>query len=84
MIVDEAVTSAQLVDLIRQSGGNLLKSINIFDIYRGEGVDEGRKSVALAVILQHATRTLKDAEVTAVIDRVIDQLKQLLGAVLRD
>ncbi len=84
VVVDEQVEVAQLIDLIRQTAGNLLKHINIFDIYRGEGVDSGRKSVALAMILQHANRTLKDAEVSAVVDRTVKQLETQLGAVLRD
>lgn len=84
IVVDEQVNVAQLIDLIRQTAGNLLKHINIFDIYRGESVGSGRKSVALAMILQHATRTLKDAEVSAIIDRTVKQLETQLGAVLRD
>ncbi|WP_144393529.1 phenylalanine--tRNA ligase subunit beta [Pleionea sediminis] len=84
VVVDEQVEVAQLIDLIRQTAGNLLKHINIFDIYRGEGVGSGRKSVALALILQHAKRTLKDAEVSAVVDRTVKQLETQLGAVLRD
>jgi phenylalanyl-tRNA synthetase beta chain len=84
VVVDEQMEVAQLIDLIRQTAGNLLKHINIFDIYRGEGVDFGRKSVALALVLQHANRTLKDAEVSAIIDKIVKQLETQLGAVLRD
>lgn len=84
VVVDESVEVAQLIDLIRQTAGNLLKHINIFDVYRGDGVETGRKSVALAMILQHATRTLKDAEVTAIVDKTVKQLETQLGAVLRD
>ncbi len=84
LVVNESVQVAQLIDLIRQTAGNLLKHINIFDIYRGEGVDSGRKSVALALVLQHANRTLKDAEVNAVVDRTVKELEKQLGAVLRD
>ncbi len=84
VVVDEQMEVAQLIDLIRQTAGNLLKHINIFDIYRGEGVDFGRKSVALAMVLQHANRTLKDAEVSAIVDRIVKQLETQLGAVLRD
>ncbi|MEE4245200.1 MAG: phenylalanine--tRNA ligase subunit beta [Kangiellaceae bacterium] len=84
VVVDEQVEVAQLIDLIRQTAGNLLKHISIFDIYRGEGVDFGRKSVALALIIQHSTRTLKDAEVNAIVDKTVTQLEQKLGAVLRD
>ncbi len=84
LVVNESTSSAQLIDLIRQTAGNLLKHTNIFDIYRGPGVGEGKKSVALAMILQHNSRTLKEAEVTALIDRLIKQLDSQLGAVLRD
>ncbi|NVJ60896.1 MAG: phenylalanine--tRNA ligase subunit beta [Gammaproteobacteria bacterium] len=84
LVVDESVSASQLIDLIRQTGGDLLKHIKIFDVYRGDGVEPGRKSVALAMILQHATRTLKDAEVNAVVDKTIKQLEAQLGAVLRD
>ncbi|MCO7223773.1 phenylalanine--tRNA ligase subunit beta [Pleionea sp. CnH1-48] len=84
VIVDDEVSASQLIDLIRQTAGNLLKHINIFDVYRGEGVDSGRKSIALGLILQHSERTLKDAEVNKIVDRAIAVLEKELNAVLRD
>jgi len=53
-------------------------------VYRGKGIDSGRKSLAFGLILQESSRTLTDSEVDAAIDRVVAKLKQELGAALRD
>ncbi|HEX6928039.1 MAG TPA: hypothetical protein VF267_02230 [Gammaproteobacteria bacterium] len=56
----------------------------MFDIYRGAGIDSGRKSVALSLILQDSSRTLIDEDVDIVIDRVASRLRESLGAQLRE
>jgi phenylalanyl-tRNA synthetase beta chain len=63
--------------------GDWLKECFIFDVYQGQGVASGNKSVALALVLQHPTRTLVDEEVVALTDRVVQALKGQLGAELR-
>ncbi len=56
----------------------------VFDIYRGQGVELGYKSVALALILQDATQTLTDTEIDAIVNKVLERLSNKLRAKLRD
>ena len=63
--------------------GDWLKDVFIFDVYQGKGISPGLKSIALALVLQHPTRTLIDEEVTKLIEKVILTLKGQFGAELR-
>jgi phenylalanyl-tRNA synthetase beta chain len=83
IVVEEPVTAAQVVECIVQAGGDRVRDLYVFDVYRGEGVPEGRKSFALGLILQDLTRTLKDEEVDATLSQVVRKLTQTLGASLR-
>jgi len=84
ILVKEDVTSTQIVDLIGQTAKNWLNSIVIFDIYRGKGIEDGYKSVAIGFTLQRSDRTFKESEIAKTMDRVISAMQQKLGAVLRD
>ncbi len=83
VIVDESVTAADLVDHAKQAGGEILKSTFVFDIYRGKGIDSSRKSVALGLILQDASRTLTDADADRIVQSVTRLLQSELGATIR-
>lgn len=83
LICDEAVTVAQVEDVIQASAGNLLRSIRLFDIYRGAGVAEGKKSLAFSLELRADDRTLTDADSEGVVSKVLTALAQQLNAVLR-
>ena len=84
ILVKENVTSTQIIDLIGQTAKTWLNNVLIFDIYRGKGIEEGYKSIAIGIVLQRNDRTFKDAEISKTMDRVIDTLTKKLGAVLRD
>jgi phenylalanyl-tRNA synthetase beta chain len=83
IIVDEGVTAQSVRECIGQAAPNVLKNLRFFDVYRGEGIDSGKKSLALGLILQAASRTLTDEEVDGLIGRVVESLKQELAATLR-
>lgn len=83
ILVNQAIPAQEIQDTIKASAGDWLKESFIFDVYQGKGVIAGQKSIALALILQHPTRTLVDDEVAALMDRVIAALKGQLGAELR-
>ncbi|MGH7427695.1 MAG: phenylalanine--tRNA ligase subunit beta, partial [Candidatus Methylomirabilaceae bacterium] len=83
VVVEEDVTIAQLLDVIRQAGGPLLVSAELFDLFRGRGVPPGRKSCAFALIFRSPDRTLIDAEVAELEARMIERLERLTGARLR-
>jgi phenylalanyl-tRNA synthetase beta chain len=68
---------------IRSAGGNLLKKTKLFDLYRGKGIPEGKKSLAFSLELRSEERTLTDADSEGVIQKVLEKLEKELGAVLR-
>jgi phenylalanyl-tRNA synthetase beta chain len=83
-IVDQEITSQQLQDLIKLSAGDLLVSLQLFDVYQGKNIATGKKSVALGLIFQCADRTLIESEVNERVERVITALKQQFNVILRD
>jgi phenylalanyl-tRNA synthetase beta chain len=84
IVVDEQVQAQAVADVVRKAAGELLQEVVIFDIYQGQGVESGRKSIAFGLILQDSSRTLTDVDIEAVVDRVTAQLGTIIGATLRD
>ena len=83
LVCDEAVTVAQVENTITQAAGKLLREVKLFDIYRGVGVPEGKKSMAFSLSLRADDRTLTDADSENVVKKVLTALEQQLGASLR-
>ena len=83
VVCDEAVTVGRLEDCIRRGAKGLLKDVSLFDIYRGKGVPEGKKSVAFNLILRADDRSLTAAEADEDVASILALLKEELGAVLR-
>ena len=83
VVCDEAVTVAELEDCIRAAGTKLLRGVKLFDIYRGKGIPEGKKSVAFSLTLRADDRTLTDTDSDGVIAAVLEKLGTDLGAKLR-
>ncbi|MGI9302710.1 MAG: phenylalanine--tRNA ligase subunit beta [Gammaproteobacteria bacterium] len=84
VVVDEAVSADQISTCIRGMAIPQLRGLNIFDIYRGKGVVEGRKSVALGLILQDLSRTLSDRDVEDLVAEVVAKIHKNLGGNLRN
>ncbi|MDD2658348.1 MAG: phenylalanine--tRNA ligase subunit beta [Methylococcales bacterium] len=84
LIVKEDVSASELIDCIKSSAEAALQDVNIFDIYRGKGVEEGSKSVALSLIMQVDTQTLTDSEIDAIVSRLLTLLDNEMNAKLRD
>jgi phenylalanyl-tRNA synthetase beta chain len=83
IVVDDSILAEQVESVIRAAGGELLEEVELFDVYRGEQVGKGKKSLAFALIYQAADRTLTDEEVSRVRQQVIARLEKVLGATLR-
>lgn len=83
VVCDEAVTVAALSDCIRAAGGRLLRSVELFDIYRGKGIASGSKSEAFRLTLRADDRTLTDADSDGVVSAVLAALEKELNAKLR-
>ena len=83
VLCDEAVTVADVENVIEANAGKLLRSVKLFDIYRGTGVPEGKKSMAFSLELRADDRTLTDADSEGVMTKVLSALTEKLGATLR-
>ncbi len=83
VVCDEAVTVGALEDCICAAGGGLLKQADLFDIYRGDGVPQGKKSVAFSLTLRSEERSLTAAEADETVSAILAALESKLGAVLR-
>lgn len=84
LLVDEDLEVGKIEEVIRKNGGTILESVKLFDVYRGRQVEEGKKSVAFALTYRDKDKTLTDEEVTDVHGKVLEALKEQLGAVLRE
>ncbi len=84
VVIDENVPLAVLRENVTVSASGLLRELRVFDIYRGSGIENGRKSVALGLILQDSSRTLTDVDADAVVTEVIARLRDVLSATIRD
>jgi phenylalanyl-tRNA synthetase beta chain len=84
IVVNEDVDAKKVLQLIEKVGGNYLIDLNLFDVYQGQGIDDGFKSLAIALVLQDTSKTLEEKDITDVIDRVVATLKTELNASLRD
>ncbi len=83
LICDESITVSQIEDVITAAAGKLLRNIRLFDIYRGVGVAEGKKSMAFSLELRADDRTLTDTDSEQLVTKVLSALSEKLGAALR-
>ncbi|HEY4688140.1 MAG TPA: phenylalanine--tRNA ligase subunit beta [Anaerolineae bacterium] len=83
VIVDKDVTAEAVRATILESGGTLLRSVSLFDVFKGEQIGSGKKSLAYRLTYQAADRTLTDGEVAQVRQTIVQHLKEKLRAVLR-
>jgi phenylalanyl-tRNA synthetase beta chain len=84
IVVDETISVGDILNHIEKIGENQLVGLNLFDIYRGEGIEANKKSLAISLILQNVTRTLEDQDIQAIVDKIVYELQNKYGATLRD
>jgi phenylalanyl-tRNA synthetase beta chain len=84
IVIDESVPLAVLQENVTVSASGLLSELRVFDVYRGPGIETGRKSIALGLILQDSSRTLTDVDADAVVTSVVARLRDELSATIRD
>ena len=83
LLIDKNVEFEQIEQIARQTEKKLLKSVELFDVYEGKNLPDGKKSYAVNFILQDETKTLNDKQIEAIMTKLINNLKQKLGAELR-
>jgi len=84
IILDAGIPVAGVLDLARRSAGSLATGVEVFDIYQGEGIPNGSRSVAIGLNLQDVSRTLTDDDADAVVAQVVADLKREFNATIRD
>ena len=82
-IVAEPVPSGDVESAIRRSAGEILESVELFDLYTGAPLDAGKKSLAYTLVFQPTDRTLTDADVDAVVASIVRGVRQACGGELR-
>lgn len=83
LLISDNINVRDIQQLIEQTGGELLDSTWLFDVYTGQGVEEGKRSLAFALLWQHPSRTLEDAEIKSGMDNIIQVLENTYQATLR-
>ncbi|MDD2286728.1 MAG: hypothetical protein PHQ11_15170 [Paludibacter sp.] len=84
ILVKDEIMARDIEKVLKKQGGNILEDIHIFDIYKGEQVPEGMKSMAYTLIFRAYDRTLVDEDVNKVMEKVLKELKNAFGATLRE
>ena len=84
ILADEDITVENVLDLIREMGRNLLERVELFDIYKGKQVPDGKKSMSFTMTYRSRERTLTDEEVNKIFDDLVAMLKERINATLRD
>ena len=82
MVMKKDIFVGQLEKIFKDKGGKLLESYELFDIYEGDQIEKGYKSVAYSLTFRAKDRTLEDAEVSKIVEKILDELKKL-GVELR-
>ena len=82
-VVDEAMTVGEIEKVIKLAGGEILRDVKLFDVYRGPQVGENKKSVAFALTYRHDEKTLTDEDVNATQNEILAALESVLGLTIR-
>lgn len=83
LVISDKINVSEIQQLIEKTGGALLDSTWLFDVYTGQGVEQGKRSLAFALLWQHPSRTLEDAEIKSGMDHIIQVLESTYQATLR-
>ncbi len=83
LLIDDGISFAQIEKAVKDSERKLLKNVELFDVYTGEGLEAGKKSYAISLTLQDEEKTLQDKQIEAVMSKIIANLQKQLGASLR-
>jgi phenylalanyl-tRNA synthetase beta chain len=84
LLVDQSTAFAQIRTTAVEAAGEFIKQVTLFDVYQGQGIEPGRKSLALGLTWQHPSRTLNDEEINSAVSAVVSALRDRCGATLRE
>ncbi len=84
LVVDKKIEALELVKTIKKACGSNIKDIEIFDVYEGKGIEEGKKSLAYSLTFSSQEKTLTDEEINPLLDKIAVATNKEFGATLRD
>ncbi len=82
-VVDRAVKAADIVRAAQNVDKKLIADVSVFDVYEGQGIEDGKKSIAIAVTIQPREKTLTDEEIEALAQKIVGDVVKRTGGVLR-
>ena len=82
-VIDEKYSSGEIISLVKKIDKELIKNVKIFDVYQGENIGDGKKSIAFNVILEPKDKTLSDADIEQISKKIISAVQESTGAILR-
>ena len=83
VLVDDVIPAGAMLDRLREGLPKIVENVEVFDVYRGKGVENGKRSLAFRVLMQDTRRTLTDADADEVVATALSLLEQSFGAKLR-
>ncbi|MBR9829886.1 MAG: phenylalanine--tRNA ligase subunit beta [Oceanospirillales bacterium] len=84
VVADQATAFDDIRSVVAETAGEFLKQVTLFDVYQGQGIEPGRKSLALGLTWQHPSRTLNEDEINSAVSTVVSALRERCGATLRE
>ena len=84
IVINDSVPAEKILTIVRDNAGEFLTSLRIFDVYQGDAVEKGKKSIALGLTWQHPSRTLSDDEISVIISSCVNVLEEQFNAKLRN
>jgi phenylalanyl-tRNA synthetase beta chain len=84
IIITEDIQVADVMKCVKNAASDLVNNLELFDVYRGEGIDSGKKSLALGLTFQKSSSTLTDEEADIAVGNVLQALYKQFGAILRE
>ena len=82
-VIDEKYSSGEIISLVKQIDKELIKTVKIFDVYQGENIDRGKKSIAFNVTLEPKDKTLNDSDIDQISKKIVSIVQKSTGATLR-
>ena len=82
-VIDEKYSSGEIIALIKKIDEELIKAVKIFDVYQGDNIDTGKKSIAFSITLEPKDKTLSENDIEQVSKKIISKIQESTGATLR-
>ncbi|HTF81795.1 MAG TPA: hypothetical protein VL947_08720, partial [Cytophagales bacterium] len=83
LVLDKKVSFAEVKEVALKTDKELIKAVNVFDVYEGDKIEAGKKSYSVSFFMQHSDRTLTEEEINRVFNKLIDNFESKLGAIIR-